>query len=436
MALLLLDQPLHTAAFGAAVLFALVLAKWVFATLRPRDFPPGPPIIPGLGNLHQMTIAKPYLRFHEWSKQYGEVVGLKIGTGNLVLLNTPDLVHELFDKRGAICSNRPVNHILTNYVHSAPEEKGIAILQYDDYYRCWRKSFQFILGAAGIKPLRPLLEAEALSLCQKFIDGSKDYEQCCRHWAVAVPLVAMTGGRLDDKPSNYADNYIPEVVASWKSRARAVRKYMVDDASEYLIGAKKTCKQITENPASANGNTKEPFTDTELAYIGQVAVGAAVDTTLATFKSLMIAFAAFPEKLAKAQEESDRVASDGPLSGSRIGELRYLRTCISEVLRWRPTAPRALLHVITKDERVGEYAFPAGTMFIANAWTIHRNEEEYDLPDEFIPERFMDNEFGPRPGYKAGSGRRALYAFGSGRRQCPGEDFAVTAVLLTASKII
>lgn len=372
MALLLLNQPFHTAPFGAAVLFALVLAKWVFATLRPRDFPPGPPIIPGLGNLHQMPFVKPYLRFHEWSKQYGEVVGLKIGTGNLVLLNTPDLVHELFDKRGAICSNRPVNHILTKYVHSEPEEKGIAILQYDDYYRRWRKSFQFILGAAGIKRLLPLLEAEASSLCQKFLDGSKDYEQCCRHWALAVPLVATTGERLGDKPSNYADNvlhaqeellslilpgaappvdvlpflkYIPEVLASWKSRARAVRKYMVDDASEYLIGAKKTYKQITENPASvgfdsllpkimeeqANGNTKEHFTDTELAYIGQAAVGAAVDTTLATFKSLMIAFAAFPEKLAKAQEEIDRVASDGPLSGSRIGELRYLRACISEV---------------------------------------------------------------------------------------------------------
>ncbi|KAI4594264.1 hypothetical protein KJ359_008539 [Pestalotiopsis sp. 9143b] len=383
-----------------------------------------------------MPFVKPYLRFHEWSKQYGEVVGLKIGTGNLVLLNTPDLVHELFDKRGAICSNRPVNHILTKYVHSEPEEKGIAILQYDDYYRRWRKSFQFILGAAGIKRLLPLLEAEASSLCQKFLDGSKDYEQCCRHWALAVPLVATTGERLGDKPSNYADNvlhaqeellslilpgaappvdvlpflkYIPEVLASWKSRARAVRKYMVDDASEYLIGAKKTYKQITENPASvgfdsllpkimeeqANGNTKEHFTDTELAYIGQAAVGAAVDTTLATFKSLMIAFAAFPEKLAKAQEEIDRVASDGPLSGSRIG-----------------------------------------TMLIANAWTIHRNEEEYDRPDEFIPERFMDNEFGLRPGYKAGSGRRALYAFGSGRRQCPGEDFAVTAVLLAASKVI
>lgn len=372
MALLLLDQPFHTAAFGAAVLFTLVLAKWVLATLRPRDFPPGPPIIPGLGNLHQMPIAKPYLKFHEWSKQYGEVVGLKIGTGNLVLLNTPDLVHELFDKRGAICSNRPVNHIMTKYVHSEPEEKGIAILQYDDYYRRWRKSFQFILGAAGIKRLLPLLEAEASSLCQKFLNGSKDFEQCCRHWALAVPLVATTGERLDDKPSNYADNvlhaqeellslilpgaappvdvlpflkYIPEVLASWKSRARAVRKYMVDDASEYLIGAKKTYRQITENPASvgfdsllpkimeeqANGNTKEIFTDTELAYIGQAAVGAAVDTTLATFKSLMIAFAAFPEKLVKAQEEIDRLTPDGPLSGSRIGELKYLRACISEV---------------------------------------------------------------------------------------------------------
>lgn len=96
--------------------------------------------------------------------------------------------------------------------------------------------------------------------------------------------------------------------------------------------------------------------------------------------------------------------------------------------------------MLTRDERIGQYFFPKDTIFIANAWTIHRNEEEYDRPDEFIPERFLDNPFGLRPSYKAteleNSGRRAIYAFGSGRRQCPGEQFAYTSVLLAASKIV
>ncbi|KAK7936581.1 cytochrome P450 21 [Apiospora aurea] len=247
--------------------------------------------------------------------------------------------------RSDFCSDRPANHILTKHVLSGPEEKSIAILQYDEYYRRWRKSFQFILGPADIKRPLPLLESEA-----------------------------------------------------------ALRRR----------------RQLP--PAARD---KDKFTETELASVGQAAVGAAVDTTLATFKNLMVAFAAFPAKLVKAQEEWHRVAGGEPLHGDRIDELVSLKACVSEVLRWRPTTPQALPHVLTRDEH--------GTMFIANAWTTHRNEEEYEQPHDFIPERFLDNTLGLRPSVATAdrnlenSGRRALYAFGSGRRQCPGEQSAFTS---------
>lgn len=77
--------------------------------------------------------------------------------------------------------------------------------------------------------------------------------------------------------------------------------------------------------------------------------------------------------------------------------------------------------MLTRDEHLEPYFFPKGTMFIVNAWTIHRNEDEYDRPHDFIPERFLNNPFGLRPSLVAAaenlenSGRRALYAFGSGR---------------------
>lgn len=85
--------------------------------------------------------------------------------------------------------------------------------------------------------------------------------------------------------------------------------------------------------------------------------------------------------------------------------------------------------------------FPKGTSFIANAWTIHRNEREYERPDDFVPERFLRHPHGLRTikltaEELEGGGRRALYTFGSGRRQCPGEQFAFTTIMLAASKVI
>lgn len=133
-----------TGVISVLVLVAYSSISWVLSTLRPKAYPPGPPVTPGLGNLLQIPVDKPYLQFHKWAKQYGDIVGLKTGAGNLVILNKPELVHELFNKRGAIYSNRPVNYVLTKLVSYKPEEKSVPILQYDDYYRRWRKAFNYI----------------------------------------------------------------------------------------------------------------------------------------------------------------------------------------------------------------------------------------------------------------------------------------------------
>lgn len=61
-----------------------------------------------------------------------------------------------------------------------------------------------------------------------------------------------------------------------------------------------------------------------------------------------------------------------------------------------------------------------------------------------MPERFVMHPYGLRQSNDTAateedlekSGRRALYVFGSGRRQCPGEQFAFTTIMLAASKVI
>lgn len=83
---------LSAAIAGFLLLLLFPLLQWVLSTLRPQNFPPGPPVIPGLGNLHQIPPSKPFLKFHEWSKQYGDLVSLKTAAGNLVIINNPKIV--------------------------------------------------------------------------------------------------------------------------------------------------------------------------------------------------------------------------------------------------------------------------------------------------------------------------------------------------------
>lgn len=61
-----------------------------------------------------------------------------------------------------------------------------------------------------------------------------------------------------------------------------------------------------------------------------------------------------------------------------------------------------------------------------------------------MPERFVQHPYGLRHDNDGPTteenleknGRRALYCFGFGRRQCPGSQFAFTAVMLAASKAV
>lgn len=83
---------LSTAIAGFLLLLLLPLLRWVWSTSRPQNFPPGPPTILGIGNLHQIPPSKPFLKFHEWSKQYGDLVSLKTAARNLVIINNPKIV--------------------------------------------------------------------------------------------------------------------------------------------------------------------------------------------------------------------------------------------------------------------------------------------------------------------------------------------------------
>lgn len=155
----------------------------------------------------------------------------------------------------------------------------------------------------------------------------------------------------------------------------------------------------------------------------------------------------YPDVLKKAQNELDTVcgADRSPIIDD-FSRLPYMMACMSEVigvmflslvaaessqvLRWRPVAAGGIPHVLTQDDTYEGYVLPKGTMLFASAWAIHRNEEEYEKPDDFIPERFLDNKFGTLSKINTQDDhRRVTYGFGAGRRVCPGQHLAENSLV-------
>lgn len=74
---------------------------------RPANYPPGPPTLPIIGNLHLMPKEKPHLQFQKWAEEYGPVYSLILGTKVMIVLSSDQAVKDLLDKRSGIYSSRP-----------------------------------------------------------------------------------------------------------------------------------------------------------------------------------------------------------------------------------------------------------------------------------------------------------------------------------------
>lgn len=70
------------------------------------------------------------------------------------------------------------------------------------------------------------------------------------------------------------------------------------------------------------------------------------------------------------------------------------------------------------------------TVVYVNAWAIARDPDNWENPDEFVPERFMDDNIDIK-----GQDFRVI-PFGSGRRVCPGIFMGLATVELTVANLL
>ncbi|KAF8314249.1 cytochrome P450 [Clavulina sp. PMI_390] len=98
-----------------------------------------------------------------------------------------------------------------------------------------------------------------------------------------------------------------------------------------------------------------------------------------------------------------------------IPNLPYFEAVVKEVLRWQPPAPLSIPTLPRKADSYGEDDIPLKTTVLHNIWAISRDEKMYPNADLFNPDRWLvtDPPRDPR-----------LWAFGMGRRICPGMGYA------------
>jgi len=153
------------------------------------------------------------------------------------------------------------------------------------------------------------------------------------------------------------------------------------------------------------------------------------DTTLASLKTFFLAMAMYPDVQKRAQAEVDKAtrANTLPTFEGRNSML-YISCLLKESQRWIPVAPMNLPRRLMEPDHYDGYFIPGGSIVIPNVSAITQDEANYKDPTRFWPERFEDPEKAELDPYK--------YAFGFGRRACPGVNFADAMMYIAIVSIL
>ncbi|TBU30647.1 cytochrome P450 [Dichomitus squalens] len=465
---------MSTTMVWAAVLLFGVAA--VYASLqRKLSLPPGPPGLPVLGNAMDMTPHEMWRRAWQWGKGYGDMIYLKMFGFRLLFLNSPEAVNELLHKRGAIYSDRA--HFVM-----ACELAGfgniVPLTKYGDKFKLERKLMNQALGFSALEKWQPAVARETHLLLSNLLEEPQ--------YAGSLILTTVYGYHTTLKN----DPYIADAEEFMVASARAMGEAWSVDFFPLLrhipwLGFQKTAatwksklavwvdkpfdmfKSLPDSDLKQNSFCGNLLLDDH----GNVSVDAETEDrvkwlatslygrkycriTVVSNTILILALVHNPHVLKKAQKQIDSVVGTDRLpTWADRPQLPYVDCIIKEVLRWGVPVPlsgclqqlsrkhRSLTavtplaappHRLIQPDKYREYQLEEGTMCVGNMWACLHDEKLYPDPEKFFPERF-ELEKDPE--------RLRLmdtdnYAFGFGRRRCPGMHFADQSLFLTFSSIM
>ncbi|XP_072035943.1 cytochrome P450 2U1-like [Amphiura filiformis] len=142
------------------------------------------------------------------------------------------------------------------------------------------------------------------------------------------------------------------------------------------------------------------------------------DTVSTTLEWCCLYMMAHPDIQQKVQEEIDSVVGRNrlPLLSDQ-NNLPYTRAVLLEIQRHVTLVPLGGYHAAGYETSLSGYHIPKGAAIISNAYAVMRDPIAFPEPDQFRPERFIDEN-----GEYFEKSR--VIPFGLGRRMCPGENIA------------
>uniref|UniRef100_A0AAY5KRD5 Steroid 21-hydroxylase n=2 Tax=Esox lucius TaxID=8010 RepID=A0AAY5KRD5_ESOLU len=462
---------------AGALICLLAGGGTVWGCHHPPSTPPLPclPSLPVLGSLLSLRGDQPlHLRLRELGHRYGPLYALYLGPHYTVVVNSYQHAREVLLQRGKEFAGRPkmvTTELLT---------RGGKDIAFSDYTPLWKihrrlvhNSFtlfgegssrlqDIVLEAVealccdlqasrgqAVDPGPPLMRAVTNVVCtlvfsSTYQPGDPELTSVMEYNDGIVQTIA-NGGLVDIYPwlRFFPNQTLTRLRDCINIRDTLLNKKLEEhkvslsvgeprDLLDALLQGQTGDKQTRGSGVRGQGSRleEEGICEDHVLMTAAEAFGAGVETTSTTLLWVLAFLLHHPQVQGRVQRELDEVVGCGRSPNvSDRAHLPYLDSVINEVMRIRPVSPVLIPHIALTTSSIGGHSVRKGTRVLVNMWAIHHDPDHWDTPQDFRPERFLDNE-----------GRRitpsCFMPFGAGPRVCVGESLARLELFLFVSGLL
>ncbi|XP_066996064.2 methyl farnesoate epoxidase [Anabrus simplex] len=430
----------------AAVLYSL----YTWMTMKPKNFPPGPPYLPIIGSIPFIPRKHFYLSMDTLRKKYGPVVGL-FTPDKAISVADPSTVLEVL--RREEFQGRPDSLLLRE--RNFNKRLGIMFNDGPDWVEQRRFTLRHLKEFGFGKTSMERLVIEEIQELEKELENKTLQVSGLFNPSVINVLWSMMGGTRYKRDDPVLQNLLKTLTELFRSgvflRFTDVFPFLLDfipsivdpEGTRHLDQFQEFMKKVIDQHEQASDEMeptdfigvylkemkkqsggRSSFSDNMLISICLDLFSAGGESVGNTLGFATLYMALYPEVQEKVQKEIDRHLGRNQIPTLQDrSSLPYTEAVIMEIQRSNSIAPVAVPHRVTRDTELRGYFIPKNTLVFVSLWSLLQDESHWEDVNSFRPERFLD---------ESGNIIKSEWfiPFGLGKRVCSGEAFARNTLFL------
>ncbi|KAN0031287.1 hypothetical protein ACTA71_010376 [Dictyostelium dimigraforme] len=414
----------------------------------------GPFPIPILGNLHQLG-KEPHNTLTDMHRVYGDIFRLHFGDVYTVVVSDPILIREMYSENHENFKNR----VPLPSVRYSSSEIGIVFTS-----KNWTKvrgTLQNAMKRTSIKKIYQMYDNSIFNLIksiQTFHGNSSgepiDIQSYSQRFSISIIFKYI----FDEDISYDEDITGGEIARLYEPMDEIIKLLGYGCLGDYISilqpfyyqwlkltdGSistikKQVSKRYLKHLETIDYNNPRDLMDTLIMefpndkdLIIQLCLEfilAGTETTASSINWFVLRMQEYPDIQLKAYNEIKEVVGnrDRVLLSDRP-KTPYLNAIIKELLRLNPVGPFGIPHCAINDIVIGNgrYFIPKGSQILPNLKAVGLNENYFENPSKFNPNRFLNNN----------KSNDAYIPFGVGKRNCIGLSLASDEQYLSFSNLL